>query len=121
MSTFAVPEPYTWDESFRVDYDNIDTEHKSIFKAIADCAAAPADADKLKSLVSVVGTHFATEEAMFDKANYADKAAHKTAHDEFLGKIKDLKAPCDTATVTFAKTWLVNHIKGIDFKYKGKL
>ena len=119
--TCEIPEPFAWNEDFRVDYDAIDTEHKGLFKAIFDCAAAPADGDKLKNLVSVVETHFSTEEAMFDKAKYADKVSHKTAHDEFLTKIKKLSAPLDAETIKFAKKWLCTHIKTIDFKYKGKL
>ena len=118
---FDVPEPFAWDESFRVDYDVIDTEHKGLFKGIFDCAGAPGDAGKLATLVKAVQDHFATEEAMFTKANYADKDAHVAAHNEFVGKIKGLSAPLDGATVSFAKNWLVTHIKGTDFKYKGKL
>lgn len=118
---FDVPEPYCWDESFRVDYDTIDTEHKGLFQGIFDCAGAPGDAGKLEFLVKAVVAHFNNEEAMFDKANYADKVVHKKAHDEFVAKINTLKAPLDGATLTFAKSWLVTHIKGTDFKYKGKL
>nr|ASW22283.1 hemerythrin [Micromenia fodiens] len=118
---FDVPEPYVWDESFRVDYDTIDTEHKGLFVAIFDCCKAPADGGKLSFLVQKVVDHFATEEKMFAAANYADAAGHKKIHDEFVAKIKTLSAPIDAATGDFAKNWLVNHIKGIDTKYMGKL
>ncbi|KAK2173556.1 hypothetical protein NP493_868g05003 [Ridgeia piscesae] len=118
---FEVPEPYCWDESFRVVYDNLDTEHTNIFKAIFECAKEPSSAAKLKGLVDVTVDHFTDEEGMMEKAKYADLAAHRTIHNEFVAKIKGLSTPLSDEVVTFAKKWLVNHIKGTDFKYKGKL
>nr|AQV13617.1 hemerythrin [Cossura longocirrata] len=118
---FDVPEPYVWDESFRVNYDNIDTEHQGLFKAIFDCSKAPGDGGKLSHLATVVGAHFATEEKMFAAANYSDAASHTKVHADFLAKVKGLSAPLSDDTVAFAKNWLVNHIKGTDTKYKGKL
>nr|AQV13652.1 hemerythrin [Glycinde armigera]ASW22275.1 hemerythrin [Labidiaster sp. Labidia1] len=118
---FTIPEPFAWDESFRVDYDVIDTEHKGLFTGIFDCAAAPADAGKLKSLVDLLNAHFSSEEGMMSKAKYPDFDGHKKMHENFMEKINSKSAPLDAATLTFAKEWLVNHIKETDFKYKGKL
>lgn len=116
-----IPEPYCWDESFRVFYDQLDEEHKGLFKGIFDVAAAKGDGGKLAHLQSVVKTHFHTEEGMMSAAGYGDLASHKKAHDDFLGKLNGLSAPVSDDTVHFAKEWLVNHIKGTDMKYKGKL
>nr|AQV13692.1 hemerythrin [Naineris laevigata] len=118
---FDIPEPYVWDESFKVFYDNLDEEHKSLFKAVFDCAGDRGSSDKLANLVSVTVNHFTNEEAMMQKAKYSDFPAHKSAHEGFVAKIKGLKTPLDDATVHFAKEWLVNHIKTTDFKYKGSL
>nr|ASW22268.1 hemerythrin [Dodecaceria pulchra] len=118
---FEIPEPYAWDESFRVAYDNLDTEHQSIFTCIFDCSKAPGDGGKLAKLVEVTTNHFATEEKMMQAKNYGEFGDHKKLHDEFVTKIKGLSAPLGDDTVAFAKNWLVNHIKGTDFKYKGKL
>nr|AQV13619.1 hemerythrin [Delaya leruthi] len=118
---FGIPEPYAWDESFRVAYDSIDGEHRDIFNCISDCSKAPGDGGKLAKLVKVTTDHFANEEGMMQASGYSDFAAHKPLHVEFLAKINALSAPLDDASIKFAKEWLVNHIKGVDFKYKGKL
>ncbi|KAK2191384.1 hypothetical protein NP493_53g08065 [Ridgeia piscesae] len=119
--SFEIPDPYVWDESFRVMYDNIDAEHKAIFECIFNCAKDPANAGLLTKLYDVTDDHFKDEEGMMVKANYSDVTNHKQIHNDFLAKIKSLKAPLDDASVAWAKQWLVGHIKGIDFKYKGKL
>jgi hemerythrin len=121
--SFAIPEPYVWDESFQVFYADIDDEHKGLFKGIFDLAAAPGDAAKLTTLFNAVTSHFATEEKKFDASTF-DKALvaeHKQLHADFVGKLKDLSTPVSPDTIKYAKDWLVNHIKGTDFKYKGKL
>lgn len=121
MGDFDIPEPYVWDESFRVFYDNIDDEHKGLFKGIFDCGADPSNADKLASLVKLVIDHFKDEEGMMKKENYDGLTSHNVIHTTFVKKIEGLRCPLDDATINFAKKWLVNHIKGVDFKYKGKL
>nr|AQV13576.1 hemerythrin [Ancistrosyllis groenlandica] len=118
---YDIPEPFVWDESFKVFYDSIDEEHRGLFKAVFAVAGEKGGGDKLASLVSLTVNHFANEEGMMQAKNYADFPTHKQAHEAFVAKIKTLKAPVDDATVNFAKDWLVNHIKTTDFKYKGAL
>ena len=44
-----------------------------------------------------------------EKANYADLAAHKTIHSDFVAKIKGLSTPLSDEVVTFAKKWSVSY------------
>jgi len=39
------------------------------------------------------------------KAKFSDLANHKVIHNDFLAKIKGLKAPLDDASVKWAKEW----------------
>jgi hemerythrin family non-heme iron protein len=119
--SYAIPEPFVWDESFKVFYEKLDEEHKGLFKGIFDVAAAKGDGGKLNYLKGIVKTHFESEESLMKGANFADYSSHKSAHDDFLATLNGLSAPVSDDTVNFAKDWLVNHIKGTDFKYKGKL
>nr|ASW22248.1 hemerythrin [Aulodrilus japonicus] len=119
--SFPIPEPYRWDESFAVFYQTIDDEHKGLFDGIFKCANSPSDGAALTDLAQLVKHHFATEEAMFKKANYSEYEAHKKLHDEFVETLGTLSTPLSADTIKFAKEWLVNHIKCTDFKYKGKL
>ena len=118
---FDIPEPYVWDESFKVFYEQLDKEHQGLFQGIFACAAARSDAGKLASLTKLVKEHFSYEEGQMSKAGYSDLASHAKIHAEFVTKLENLSCPLDDATINFAKDWLVQHIKGIDFKYKGKL
>jgi hemerythrin family non-heme iron protein len=121
MGKFPIPEPYCWDESFCVFYANLDEEHKGLFNGIFECAGARGDAGKLKSLTQLVKDHFKDEEGMMQKANYADFPTHHTIHADFVSKLEALSVPLSDDTIHFAKEWLVDHIKGVDFNYKGKL
>jgi hemerythrin len=119
--SFPIPEPYCWDESFKVFYDKLDEEHKGLFNGIFACAKAPSDGAALSNLAKAVKDHFNTEEALMKSSNYDEYKAHKPIHDDFVATLAKLNTPLSPDTIKFAKEWLVNHIKGIDFKYKGKL
>nr|AQV13575.1 hemerythrin [Ancistrosyllis groenlandica] len=116
----TVPDPFVWDTSFQTFYDTIDDHHKAIFNGIVDCTKENTAANK-KKLVDVVKNHFAHEDSEFIVHKYPEGASHTAAHNAFTAKLEAASVPLDDATVKFAKEWLVNHIKTIDFKYKGKL
>nr|ASW22263.1 hemerythrin [Cephalodiscus hodgsoni] len=118
---WEIPEPFIWDESFRVFYDALDDEHKKLFQAVFDVNADPSSGAALANLVTVTDNHFTHEEKMMLDAKYDGYPPHKEKHTDFLGKLRALSTPVPADPIHYAKDWLVNHIKGTDFKYKGKL
>uniref|UniRef100_A0A0P4W5Q6 Putative myohemerythrin-like protein n=1 Tax=Haementeria vizottoi TaxID=1628691 RepID=A0A0P4W5Q6_9ANNE len=118
---FDIPEPFVWDESFKVFYAELDEEHKGLFQGVFSVAKTPADAGALSHLAKLVDDHFKHEEQLMKAKSYADYDSHKKAHDDFLATLKTISSPVAADKVHFAKDWLVNHIKGTDFGYKGKL
>jgi len=120
MGPNVIPEPFVWDESFCVFFAQLDEEHKGLFTGIFDCCADNS-AENLDALKTKVKAHFTSEEGELQRIDGYDVSSHKKKHDDFLDKLLPATAPLDDATVTFAKDWLVNHIKITDFTYKGKL
>nr|AQV13637.1 hemerythrin [Euphrosine capensis] len=116
-----IPEPFRWDESFRTFYQNIDDEHKTLFDGIFDLCREPGSQAAKDTLYKRCVDHFTNEEGMMQKANYANYPPHKAAHEKFLSDLKGVALPVSADQQHWAKDWLVNHIKGTDFKYKGQL
>merc|ERR1711971_643564 len=46
---------------------------------------------------------------------------HLAKHGAFLGRFDKWTAPVPESELTWAKNWLVQHIKNTDFAYRGKL
>ncbi|ESO01274.1 hypothetical protein HELRODRAFT_174822 [Helobdella robusta] len=116
---YPIPDPFQWDESFR--YDKLDEQHKKLFTGIADVQSNPADGAAISHLEDLFYKHFRFEEKMMEEVGYANLPAHKRMHTDFESEIKDIHTPVQGYQIFFMKDWLVNHIKGIDFQYKGKL
>nr|AQV13596.1 hemerythrin [Aspidosiphon laevis] len=118
---FEIPEPFVWDESFMVFYEELDEEHKGLFQACFDMSKDKTSKKALEKFQQVISDHFVNEETYMIRAIYPALMPHKRQHDAFLHKIEDWEAPVSDVDVIFAKDWLVNHIKTTDFKYIGKL
>merc|ERR1712080_805347 len=116
-----IPEPFKWDESFAVFYQQLDDEHRGLFDGIFAVAGAPGDAGTLAALKGKVTAHFTYEESEFDKIGGYDVAGHKAKHAEFLKACGGVNAPVSADQVVFMKQWLVDHITNTDFTYKGKM
>ena len=75
-------------------------------------------------LIDYAGIHFADEEKLMVKVNFAELPAHKLEHEAFVKKALKLQAVFHTDQVVlsftvmeFLKDWLVNHILKNDKKY----
>nr|AQV13683.1 hemerythrin [Mesochaetopterus taylori] len=120
---YDIPEPYCWDSSFEVFYANLDEEHKGLFQGVFALTDKSKDINtSLSTLQTKVVDHFTDEEAMMEKAGYANVTEHKKIHADFVAILSPLSgSDVNDKVIKYAKEWLVEHIKTTDFKYKTKL
>merc|ERR1711887_83882 len=114
---FPVPDPYRWDESFTVEMPQIDDEHRGLFNGILLIERENNEAN-LKAATVKYHDHFIFEEGLF-KQTMSDEyiADHLGKHADFLKRFDAWTSPVPEAELTWAKNWLVQHIKNTDFKY----
>jgi len=115
------PEPYIWDESFKVDYSRLDEEHDVLFANILAVSQHPDDAAKLQVLKDNMQLHFDFEEQRFCNVEHYNCVDHKAKHYKFWVVLEDLKVPVGCEEINWAKNWLAQHIKNADHQYKTRL
>ncbi len=108
----------------------IDGEHRELFRAVNDFLDACNSQGKLslepsvRFLLQYAGKHFAHEEALLEKSDYPDIAAHKAFHEQYKRNLKEsvMKIPVtgptltDLVNVNEQIAVLVEHIKTADKK-----
>ena len=123
---------YQWDSSLETGHEKIDNQHKQLvaaLNAIIDASAQGKGKDEiLKTLDFLTGytiMHFSTEEKFQVQYKYPDYLAHKRYHDEFKVTVAQLterlvkEGPTEEMiriVTTTIGDWLLNHIKGDDFR-----
>ena len=120
-----------WNDKFSVNVDEIDNQHKEIFKitnkllnAIADGTANETVGDILQDLIDYIAVHFSTEEYYFDKFNYPKSYSHKEEHESFIQKVSEFKKSFETGRknlyldiTNFILNWLMSHVLLSDKEY----
>ena len=118
-AVFPVPDPYRWDESFTVEMPQIDDEHRGLFNAILKVERDNTEAN-LKEANIKYHDHFHYEQELFKQTMSAAYISdHLGKHAAFLERFDAWAAPVAESELTWAKNWLVQHIKNTDFKYVG--
>jgi hemerythrin len=123
---------YQWDSTLETGYEKVDNQHKQLVltlnKLIDASVAGKDDEEIFKVLDFLTGytiMHFRTEEELMTKFEYPDFYVHKQYHDDFKVTVGDFnqriidEGPSKglVHVVTSAiGDWLVNHIKGDDFR-----
>merc|ERR1711971_1262149 len=115
------PEPYIWDESFKVDYSRLDEEHDVLFANILAVSQHPDDAAKLQVLKDNMQLHFDFEEQRFCNVEHYNCVDLKAKHYKFWVVLEDLKVPVGSEEINWAKNWLAQHIKNTNHQYKTRL
>ncbi len=124
-----------WSNSLSVGLESIDSQHKvlislinALFSEMNSGNGKQAVSSALVKLIEYTGSHFAFEEELFDKHNYAEKDAHKEIHKTLVAKVVDFQTQFENdekdislELMEFLKDWLIKHIKGTDKKYSSFL
>ena len=117
-----------WSDMLSVGVKAIDQQHRvlvDILNQLADLIQGGAQAwDEsvtLTKLVEYTETHFAFEEALMRRSNYAGLDAHVQEHRLLFQQVSDLvannaagEAVDSQALVVFLRDWLSSHIMGTD-------
>jgi hemerythrin len=123
---------YEWDSSLETGHIKIDNQHKQLVSTLNSLIVASSEGKDQYEISKVLDfltgytiMHFKTEEDLQIKYNYHDYHIHKNYHDEFKVTVTELtqrlinegysQELLDLVTHTIGD-WLVNHIKGDDFR-----
>ncbi len=120
-----------WDESFSVDIDRIDREHRKLIglinqlhEAMLEQKAQEAMTAIVTEMVDYAQTHFATEELYMEEFRYPDLHLHRVEHQKFIEKTDELRKRVNQGefvlsleVMRFLRDWLKGHILGTDKKY----
>jgi hemerythrin len=123
---------YTWDKELETGHVVVDNQHKQLVMTVNDLRAAIAlgkGAEEIEGIMSFlrayVVRHFQDEEDLqlrYGYENYYEHVAHhrefKTRINMLAGRLRD-EGPLPELVEEIAQCasdWLVNHIKGDDFK-----
>jgi hemerythrin len=134
--------PITWREQMSVGIEEVDNDHRRLidiindFEASAQRGAGQVPDDNMRTtlrrLQQYARDHFAREEKMQGKAQYAGMAENRIQHvllldslNDFIvnfseGKLGPGKVATDKMT-EFLRRWLVDHILKVDLKMKGQI
>ena len=120
-----------WSEALSVGIQSIDEQHKklvALINALHDSSAQGAGNETLKKILAELTQytidHFAYEENLMVKHDYAEYTTHKAAHDALTKQVGELNekfqagnAKLSGEIFKFLRTWLNGHIRGTDKRY----
>lgn len=126
---------FKWSPEYSVHIKAIDAQHKvlvdilnRLFVAVSKREGDKVIAGILDALMSYTQKHFTLEENLMRQARYADLEAHMEEHRKLIEKLDSLSKkylledkPIYFEMLSFLKTWLKEHIMGVDQKYSAAL
>lgn len=132
MSTItAVPPLFAWKDEYNLGIEKIDGQHKQLVlmvsqlhRAMMQGKANEVLAEIFDKLVRYTETHFAEEEALMRQHGYPRLTSHAAEHRRLTTLAHKLRADCAEGrlsitidTLNFLKTWLNDHILGMDREF----
>lgn len=124
-----------WDQKFSVNVTGIDEEHKKLVSLTNELHDAMRSGKGrlivgtiLEELLNYTKTHFANEEQLMAKASYPGLASHKVVHTRLVNQVHELIEKNEAGSLSlsmevmsFLKSWLIDHIQGVDKTYSSHL
>lgn len=120
-----------WNESYSVGVEELDEQHKQLFRMLNDMFRAPeieggshTAANMLSDMREYASLHFAIEEKYMSECEYPKLAEHARIHQRFCRKAEEFSSelaagregvPMDILRFLF--DWLAAHIMGDDKEY----
>jgi len=120
-----------WNDSFLINFREIDSQHKRLVDMINDLDDAMRQGKGkdvlgkiITGLVVYTKTHFETEEKYLTEFGYPGLDEQKQEHAEFVKTITDFKNDFQSGqlglsikVMDFLSNWLTHHIKHLDKQY----
>ena len=123
---------YPWDPELETGHEKIDNQHKQLFDALNNfidvSMRGNGENEIYRTMDFLAGytiMHFSDEEKLQEEYDYPDYLVHKHYHDAFRETVEKLiqqmytEGPSQELVDTLITTigsWLLNHIKGDDFR-----
>ncbi|MHC1791121.1 bacteriohemerythrin [Solidesulfovibrio sp.] len=119
-----------WGSSLEVGVGQIDAQHKALCDIVNRLHDAMIDGLPDTTLCEIVlelqqytVEHFGLEERYMAHYAYPGQAAHRTEHQDFVGKATQMESDCRRGKfsksmdmLNYLSTWLVTHVLGTDKK-----
>ncbi len=126
---------FKWLPEYNVGIKTIDSQHQELvnilnrlFVAVSKREGDKVIAGILDALMGYTKEHFTLEERLMQQAKYKDLEAHKQEHKKLIDQLDQLckkhlldEKPIYFEMLSFLKTWLKDHILGVDMKYSEAL
>lgn len=125
----STPSIITWKRGLSVGVADVDEDHKKLIKMVNKLFGAVLSSDPTRVLERVLAElsdyvviHFEREEALMQRLNYPEYAAHKAEHQNLLDAATRFKKNLASGLATHLKEeietllrdWLVTHIMSQD-------
>lgn len=126
---------FKWSPEYSVNIPAIDNQHRELvnilnrlFISVSRREGDKVTAEILDALMSYTKTHFALEERLMRLVNYKDLKPHIEEHRKLIEQLDRIckKHLIEEKSIyfemlIFLKTWLKEHIQGVDMKYSTAL
>ena len=136
LLTVGGGEMFKWKEDFSVNIENIDEQHKELFRIgnfLYEIVSIKDGVDRYDEIIEALHKlgdyavyHFTFEEKMMEDNGYPKFEQHKRQHDSFISKVKSIdeeeiderQKKIGMDLIIFIANWIENHILKTDMEYK---